>query len=423
MRRTWLVATLLPTTLALAGCQTPPPDLGVADAAPLALDKPQAAPAPMAACRQDSAGIVITTDRGIGGTGIGGAEQFANGIGGTGISGSGIGGAEVADRGIGGTGVDGAGLGVAGGIGGTGIDGIGGTGIAGGGFNLALRGRTPSQRVDSGAGVVGVVTGFRSLCVNGLEVGLQGLARLNQDGVPLQTTRLRLGEIAAIDTRGSGAAMHAVGIGIRHEVSGPVTAVVRAGQELEIAGQRVLLDEATHGVAALGGEGPRAGDWIAVSGLRDLDGAIHATRLDARDPGDVLVAGRPEPRGGEWALGRLRLRFAGRLPQPGQRVLLGGRMSGGVLEVDRVAEDRLVAGGGGARHLIVEGYTQAIGRELLLGQGLRAAIGPRFGAPPPMDRPAIIDLVADSANNMVAVSWSLPATPGGALPGSPARSE
>lgn len=406
MRRYCIAAALL-----VAGCHAPNADpMAAADDN---IPATTTSPSPLAACRADSAGVVVTTDRGIGGTGIGGT-----GIGG-GTADLGPAGErrDVADRGIGGTGVDG--------IGGTGVDGgIGGTGITANAANparsgrtvLALRGRSPSERGDSGTGVVGTVTGFRSLCVNGLEVGLQGIGRLNEDGATLTSAHLQLGQIAALDTRGSGTAMHAVGIGIRHEVSGPITAISRPAQELEVAGQRVLLNGSTHGTETAAAAALNVGDWVAISGLRDLAGDIHASRLDRRDPGEVIVAGRPELHGNEWTLGRLRLRFVAKPPLPGQRVLLAGRWTGGALGVDRAVEDRLVSGSHSSRHLIVEGFTQRIGGDLRLGQGLRAAIGPRFGAPPPEDRPAIVDLLADSANNMVAVSWSFGGTPGSAAP-------
>ena len=86
---------------------------------------------------------------------------------------------------------------------------------------------------------------------------------------------LRVGEVAVVQASGEAGALHAVSIGVRHDASGQITAVAEAADAIDVAGQHVLLSPATRLAAEL-----KVGAWVAVSGLRDPNGAIRATRID-----------------------------------------------------------------------------------------------------------------------------------------------
>ena len=155
--------------------------------------------------------------------------------------------------------------------------GIGGTGAPASGPAISDRGI-------GGTGIVGVITGFGSVFVNGLEVAYTSTTPLTVDGVPDPDAALRVGQLATIvasDDHG----LNAVSIDVRHEVSGPVTSVspdvVNPDTEtLVVAGQTVAIDSGTQGARTV-----HPGDWVAVSGLREPDGVIAASRLDPRMPG------------------------------------------------------------------------------------------------------------------------------------------
>ncbi len=389
--------------LLLAGCQAPAPE-HAAVTAPSQAAPPVDDTEPLGklACRDDVDGTVVVTDRGIGGTGVsgngqaapGGAQTADRGMGGTGINNSVPGSSQTADRGMGGTGID---NGVPGSSQ-TADRGIGGTGISAGSVDVPkLRGRAIAERGTGGTGVVGIITGFASICLNGVEVGIKGTALVTQDGVPSRSATLRLGEFAAIDASGSADGLRAVSIAIRHEVSGPVT---RAGANLEVAGQRVMLDKGARAPAGLA-----TGDWVAVSGLRDLTGTVHASRIDRREPGKVTLSGRPVNDGAGYHLFNLAMQFAVPPPAAGERVVMTGSYAGGTMRVEALHSDRVVPDSGSNHRLIVEGYGKTTGAELRLSQGLSATIGPNFGAPPPVDQPSVFEFVSDSAASLVAVSW------------------
>ncbi len=122
--------------------------------------------------------------------------------------------------------------------------GIGGTGAPASGPAISDRGI-------GGTGIVGVITGFGSVFVNGLEVAYTPSTPLTVDGVAEPDAALRVGQLAAIvasEDRG----LHAVSIDVRHEVSGPVTSVDAGGGMLVVAGQPVAIDSGTQGLQGMG---------------------------------------------------------------------------------------------------------------------------------------------------------------------------
>lgn len=166
-----------------------------------------------------------------------------------------------------------------GGIGGTGIDGggIGGTG----------------QRAESDVGVLGVVTGFASICVNGIEVHYDAATPVSVNGEPASAAALAVGKVVAVHAVGAGTQARARAIDVVDAAVGPVTAVQSGGALLEVQGQRVHVGAVT----LLGGGLSRgelaAGQALRVSGLRGADGAIVATRIEPAAPGARAFSAEP----------------------------------------------------------------------------------------------------------------------------------
>lgn len=262
------------------------------------------------------------------------------------------GGIPVADRGIGGTGVRVAG-GQDRGIGGTGVyadRGIGGTGVQAGGHT----------------GIVGVITGFASVCLAGQEVQYAPGQSVLVDGHAAGPEALRAGQVAAVEAVGGPRPM-AVTLMVRHEVSGRVEAIEPSGA-LRVAGQ-VVRPPPVQAVVQAGVplSGAPVGSWLMVSGFHLQDGSIAATRLDLRGPGETLIRGIMRNERGRLWIGLVEVR-PGRLQfrEPGVPVLAVGRLNDGVLEADTVEPDGLLLDPGvyfGPRVgvLIVEGYAEGGG--------------------------------------------------------------
>ncbi|MBP0494013.1 DUF5666 domain-containing protein [Pararoseomonas indoligenes] len=254
--------------------------------------------------------------------------------------------------------------------------GIGGTGILASAEGERGIGGTGSPSL----GIVGVVTGFASICVNGLHVAYDPDQPVEAADGPLTPAALRVGQVVVVEATGPDGALRARRIGLRHELAGTVEAVEDGA--IRVAGQRV----ATAG-ALPAGRAWRVGEAVLVSGLRAPDGSLTATRIDPRPAGGAtLVFGRLTRLGGPARIGNLPLRVAPgvELPPDGA-VIARGRMQDGVLLADSVERDRLMwdpPAYFGAGRVLIEAWTVSGGGRLLLGPGLSVPAGPgAMGAP------------------------------------------
>lgn len=236
------------------------------------------------------------------------------------------------------------------------------------------------------AGIAGVVTGFASICVNGVEVRYDGATFMRADGTATSQDMLRAGQVVAIAAARLPDGLQAEQVDIRHEVVGPVWAVTPQG--LIVAGQRVRLARNTRGSAGQG-----VGEWLAVSGLRDMGGNIVATRLDPVPPGHVVLHGMLRRSGGNYHIGALSLHLpptAGKFA--GESVTVTGTLANGVLMVSSITPDLLYRDpqayfGTGADWFLLESFAAHADGVVQLAGGLHA---PADAAPAGMGQgPAI----------------------------------
>jgi hypothetical protein len=228
------------------------------------------------------------------------------------------GGPILADRGIGGTGIQPV-L--------TADRGIGGTGIE----------RASASPSGSRTGIVGVITGFASICLGGQEVAFDASVPVSENGRAIAAADLRAGHIAVVEASGPEAGLRASRVMIRYEVSGPVEAIDPDGR-LRVAGQGVAVAAST-----LGSPSPGLGDWVTVSGLRGPDDEILATRIDRRPRGEAVVHGALVWTGAAWRIGTLEVQPAGGLhPLPGHPVTAAGRYADGMLYADTIEPDEFI---------------------------------------------------------------------------------
>jgi hypothetical protein len=284
--------------------------------------------------------------------------------------------------------------------------GIGGTGLPAGG-----------GKSGGNTGIVGAITGFASICLNGVEVAYDPNVETKMDGQVASVNQLRAGQIVAIVAAPDATAadgLRAAQIAVRHEVTGPAGAV--GPDALVIAGQTVRRDADTRGVRAI-----RPGDWVAVSGQRNPAGVIVATRIDQASPGLVVVHGTVAIIGGRFMIGGLKLRLP--LPnaglQPGQAVAVAGRLQGGELIITSIQQDLLYSDpqayfGGGVSQYLVQSYVAAAagGAYLAGGAAISLTAGAAVQAGP---RPVILSLQPVPGGPLRAVNESPP----GAMPGGP----
>lgn len=272
--------------------------------------------------------------------------------------------------------------------------GIGGTGIS----------AEEGDRGIGGTGIIGVITGFASICVNGLEVQYdQRLMPMPAPGYGLPQG-LRVGQLVIIEAGGPDAALQARNLAIRYEVSGPVEQL-RGQEGLRVAGQEVRFAP-----EMAGGRLWQAGDWVAVSGLHQPDGRIIATRIDRRLPGPVALHGVLRRYGAGLRLGALPVPAALAADlAPGQAVSALGRQAGGAIQLESLAPDLLLTDPSrifpaGTERLVIDGYMGVTTDWLVLGEFRARASG---ALPGPVRR-GVLDARRQGPEGFTAQEWRAP---------------
>ena len=182
-------------------------------------------------------GFIFASGKGMGGTGI----HDGKGMGGTGIhNGKGMGGtgAKFADRGIGGTGITGD------------------------------------------IGVYGRVTGFGSICVNGMEIEYTAKTPVENNGRNASIQALRIGQVVAVRAYQKNGEFRARKITVDKAVSGRIGSINAKRGEMVVAQQKVIADGKGRDVMKL----LRAGDYVSVSGMKRADGVIIAGLIERMKP-------------------------------------------------------------------------------------------------------------------------------------------
>jgi len=244
------------------------------------------------------------------------------------------------------------------GIGGTGKSpGIGGTG--------QIAGTPPGI---GGTGIIGTVTGFGSIFVNGFEVDYAPDLPITFKDRSVRPDALRIGQVVEIEAEGSSKRLQARRLFIRHEVAGPIERIDVNRRMAVVFGQRVEIPEgvisAVNGSRVLKISDLAAGDHIDVSGLRRANGVIAASRIDKTGPGETAVL-----RGQVTASGQSGFSVNGvRIDAPvgsrpgtlssGRDVQIIGTAIRGRLRARRINQLALRPFSGRVRHLSVEGYVR-----------------------------------------------------------------
>lgn len=262
-------------------------------------------------------------------------------------------------------------------IGGTGTpiahSGIGGTGIRDGGTGgtgnqesgIGGTGSVASDGGVGGTGIVGVITGFASICANGIEIHYDVDTPVSIDG-RLSTVRdLAVGQVIAV--RALGTTNHeltASHIAVIHAAVGPISRLNPETQELYVLGQAVQVGQLKdhNNFSNL-----KNGDWVQVSGHRLSSGIIVASRIESTTPQSVAEAGingyvtRIDTKGFE--VNGTRIDHDAQLPPgitQGVEVRIVGHWDGAHLKAQHIQIEPTRQSIGNVEHLVIEGYIHAL---------------------------------------------------------------
>ncbi len=269
-----------------------------------------------------------------------------------------------------------------GGIGGTGAPAYGANGNGGGegggdasGDGNGIGGTGNYAETDTGiggTGVIGTITGFGSILVNGYEIDYDPDAEVAYKTGTLSAARLRIGQVVEVEAEGDGAKgdrLTARAIKLRLEVAGPIEQVDAVRSHVVILGQRVDLNEAIlardDDQVELTIDDLAIGQWAEVSGWRRDDGTIAATRLDiSSSAGDGLALVRGPLEGAEGDRLLVVAGTAVTMPPtlapsdltPGNEVVVYGVAQGGRLRARQLERLPTRPFAGRVRWLSLEGY-------------------------------------------------------------------
>lgn len=219
--------------------------------------------------------------------------------------------------------------------------GSGGTGRMPGGSGGT--GRMPGG--SGGTGIIGTITAFGSVCVNGLEIDFDSSTALSHNGVRTHLRALALGQIVAIAASGPESRLAAQHILILDALQGPVTRLDPHAGRLYVMDQPVIINDTTrpNGPVTLGAL--KLNSLVRVSGFRDANGVIHASRLEpvSHLKEHSAIGTLQQTTSDSWNLSGLALRVTNRhLPVGvGEKALVRGRWDGKQLVVREVEVDSL----------------------------------------------------------------------------------
>ncbi|UJP06433.1 MAG: DUF5666 domain-containing protein [Nitrosomonas sp.] len=262
-----------------------------------------------------------------------------------GVQAVGINPAHGADSGIGGTGVPAAKPGMD--SFGRNDGGIGGTG------SVADRGGI------GGTGIVGVITGFASICVNGLEVHYSTNTPIVVDGHAATMRELAIGQLVAARATGTGFELTADNIAVIHAVVGPVGSFSADNGEMRVLDQTVR-------VGAISGHEAfadlNAEDWVRVSGHRLAGGAIAASRIEVTAPlAQARISGyvsQSDEYG--FVIGETQVRYDSSANtegiSSGTEVQVAGYWDGTILHARHLWIEPTSRSLGSVEHVVIEGY-------------------------------------------------------------------
>src|SRR5262245_59460091 len=134
---------------------------------------------------------------------------------------------------------------------------------------------------------VGAITGFGSVFVNGVRFDTRN-ASVQMDDRAGTETELEVGHVVRIEGQINADHRHATATRIDFDdaVEGPVQSSDAAAVQLVVLGQTVRVDAMTafdNDFTPASLAGVAVGDVVEVSGFRDADGVILATRIDLED--------------------------------------------------------------------------------------------------------------------------------------------
>lgn len=260
------------------------------------------------------------------------------------------------------------------GIGGTGHggegSGIGGTGHQDvppplrAGFSLPT---DHHEQASDATGIIGVIAGFGSICVNGQEVHYGASVPVRWNGQASSSQTLALGQMVSVHARIEGGSYYANEIIVVDQVRGPIDAIDNTQGIVYMVGQRIAMTPRI--TASL-----TSGQWLSVSGSRSATDTILPTRIALQNTGNSVVLSGPIllDAQGRMHIAQMPIHPLPHLPLPanGEEVLVRGQLRGGVLHAEDWQAAPRTRFSRPVQHLDIQGYLRHASSSTLNVEGI-----------------------------------------------------
>ena len=133
-----------------------------------------------------------------------------------------------------------------------------------------------------GTGVIGEITGFGSIFINGIEIEYDNNTPFTIDGNKAAPQQLRIGDVVEVLTTDAKSHTQAQIINLRHEVIGRVESVNQHTFSYVVQGQTIIQRSGKDDL-------PKTGETVAVSGIRIDEKTIMSTRVMPADSTKTLL--------------------------------------------------------------------------------------------------------------------------------------
>lgn len=213
--------------------------------------------------------------------------------------------------------------------------------------------KKPVEGGMGGTGIVGILTDFGSLVINGLKVETDSQTRVSDAFGERDVGSLTIGQNLTIEAETKDGMLFARRVHITHPVVGAISNISVDGRSAQIAGVPVDLEPNAFGHFS---EGKR----VAVSGLWRSDRVV-ASRIDPiTGQGPDVLSGvyREDPRVGATIGGRTISPPKDTEVADGSFVTATGRADQGRFNVEEISVGRFTGAAGPLSDLSVEGYLE-----------------------------------------------------------------
>ena len=215
---------------------------------------------------------------------------------------------------------------------------------------LGREDRRPIEGGIGGTGIVGLLTEFSSLIINGIKVETTATTQYSNAFGSILKRDVDIGNSLTVEALNGSNGVRAQRVHVTHPLIGRVQSVATDGRSLEVNGILVLLENQALGRAKMG-------DWIRISGVWSGQ-AVIASQVELAPESLNVVAGEVKRTKDSIFIGGVEIikPSYGTILRSGQFATALGRFEGNLLNTSRIIPGRFIGAAGPLQQLSIEGY-------------------------------------------------------------------